>query len=142
MSMAGVDAPSLREIVSKESAPRSFYDRDAALRFTDLARGTSFGGGLRELAGRSALLATESQLTSALALIELEGVARRIVILPPDADPANLAAIISIAGIDAAVVDEGTRRTRRLIVSRASYANQRSSLWRTIRRRAFTLNGS
>ena len=108
MSMAGVDAPSLREIVAKEGPPRSFYDRGAALRFTDLARGTSFGDRLRELAGRSVLLATESQLTGALALIELEGVARRIVILPPDADPAHLAAIISIAGIDAVVVDEGT----------------------------------
>src|SRR6476620_1563430 len=76
MSMAGVDAPSLREIVAKEVTPRSFYDRGTALRFTDLARGTSLGGHPRELAGRSVLLATESQLTSALALIELEGVAR------------------------------------------------------------------
>jgi hypothetical protein len=105
--MAGVDAPPLREIVAKQSTPRSFFDRGAALRFTDLARGSSFGGRLRELAGRSVLLATESQLTSALALIELEGVARRIVILPPDADPAHFPAIISIAGIDAAVTDEG-----------------------------------
>ena len=103
----GVDAPSLREIVAKEGTPRSFYDRGAALRFTDLARGTSFGDRLRELAGRSVLLATESQLTSALALIELEGVARRIVILPPDADPAHLPAIIAIAGIDAVLTDEG-----------------------------------
>ena len=108
MSMAGVDAPSLREIVAEQGTPRSFYDRSAALRFTDLARGTSFGDRLRELAGRWVLLATESQLTGAPALIELEGVARRIVILPPDADPAHLAAIISIAGIDAVVVDEGT----------------------------------
>src|SRR5580704_9348197 len=107
MSMAGVDAPSLREIVAEQGTPRSFYDRGTALRFTDLARGTSLGGHPRELAGRSVLLATESQLTGALALIELEGVARRIVILPPDADPAHLAAIISIAGIDAVVVDEG-----------------------------------
>ena len=105
--MAGVDAPSLRDIVSKESTPRCFFDRGVALRFADLARGTGFGGRLRELAGRSVLLATESQLTSALALIELEGVARRIVILPPDADPAHFPAIISIAGIDAAVTDEG-----------------------------------
>jgi acyl-coenzyme A synthetase/AMP-(fatty) acid ligase len=107
MSMAGVDAPSLREIVAKEGTPRSFYDRGTALRFTDLARRTSLGGHLRELAGRSVLLATESQLTSALALIELEGVARRIVILPPDADPAHLPAIIAIADIDAVLTDEG-----------------------------------
>jgi len=108
MSMAGVDAPSLRDVVAQKNAPRSFYDRDTALRFTDLARGTSFGDGLRALAGRSVLLATASQLTSALALIELEGLARRIVILPPDADPAHLPAIVSTAGIDAAVIDDGT----------------------------------
>jgi acyl-CoA synthetase (AMP-forming)/AMP-acid ligase II len=105
--MAGVDAPSLREIVAEQSTPRSFFDRGGALRFTDLARGSSFGGSLPELVGRSVLLATATQLTSALALIELEGVARRIVILPPDADPAHFSAIISIAGIDAAVTDEG-----------------------------------
>jgi acyl-CoA synthetase (AMP-forming)/AMP-acid ligase II len=108
MSMAGVDAPSLRGIVAQIDAPRSFYDCGAALRLTDLARGTSFGPGLRELAGRSVLLVTASQLTSALALIELEGLARRIVILPPDADPAHLPAIISLAGIEAAVIDDGT----------------------------------
>ena len=74
----------------------------------ELAHGTSLGGRLPELAGRSVLLATASQLTSALALIELEGVARRIVILPPDADPAHLATVIAVAGIDAAVIDAGT----------------------------------
>ena len=72
MSMAGVDAPSLRGFVARIDAPRSFFDRGAAMRFTDLARGTSLGAGLRELGGRSVLLATASQLTSACALIELE----------------------------------------------------------------------
>src|SRR6185503_19429710 len=105
--MAGVDAPSLREVIGKESAPRSFLDRGAAARFSELARGTSLGGRLPALAGRSVLLATASQLTSALALIELEGVVRRIVILPPDADPAHLATVISVAGVDAAVIDAG-----------------------------------
>jgi acyl-CoA synthetase (AMP-forming)/AMP-acid ligase II len=74
----------------------------------ELARGTCLGGGLPALAGRSVLLATASQLTSALALIELQGLARRIVILPPDADPAHLAAVVATAGVDAAVIDEGT----------------------------------
>jgi acyl-CoA synthetase (AMP-forming)/AMP-acid ligase II len=41
-------------------------------------------------------------------LIELDGVARRIVILPPDARPEHLAAVIDIAGIDAVVADDGT----------------------------------
>ena len=41
-------------------------------------------------------------------MIELDGVARRLVILPPDADAEHLAAVIAIAGIDAVVTDDGT----------------------------------
>ena len=106
--MAGVDAPSLRAAIANAKAPRFFWDRAASVRFTDLDRGTSFGGRLAELAGRSVLLATASQLTSALALIELDGIARRIVILPPDAAAEHLGAVIAIAGIDAVVIDDGT----------------------------------
>jgi acyl-coenzyme A synthetase/AMP-(fatty) acid ligase len=106
--MSAVNAPSLREIVAKAGAPRSFYGAETAVRFTDLVGGTAFGGRLGELAGKSVLLAAEGQLASALALIELQGVARRIVILPPDADPAHLPAIITTAGIEAAVIDDCT----------------------------------
>jgi acyl-CoA synthetase (AMP-forming)/AMP-acid ligase II len=106
--MAGVDAPSLRAAIANAKAPRFFWDRAASIRFTDVGRGTSFGGRLAELAGRAVLLATASQLTSALALIELDGIARRIVILPPDAAAEHLGAVIAIAGVDAAVIDDGT----------------------------------
>jgi acyl-CoA synthetase (AMP-forming)/AMP-acid ligase II len=106
--MAGADAPSLRALVARHAPACSFFDRGLVLCMRELAHGTSLGGGLPALAGRSVLLATASQLTSALALIELEGVARRIVILPPDADPAHLATVIAAAGIDAAVIDAGT----------------------------------
>jgi acyl-coenzyme A synthetase/AMP-(fatty) acid ligase len=112
--MAGAEAPALRDAIANATAPRFFWDRAASVRYTDfdcgtsLNRGTSLGGRRAELAGRSVLVATASQLTAALALIELDGIARRLLILPPDADPAHLAAVIDIAAIDAAVVDEGT----------------------------------
>jgi acyl-CoA synthetase (AMP-forming)/AMP-acid ligase II len=106
--MAGVDAPSLRAAIANAKAPRFFWDRAASIRFTDLDRGTCFGGRLAELAGRSVLLATASQLTSALALIELDGLARRIVMLPPDAAAEHLGAVIAIGGVDAVVIDDGT----------------------------------
>ena len=67
------------------------------------------------MAGKSVLVATGSQLTTALALIELDGVARRLAILPPDADPDHFAAIVAGADIDAVVVDPklgGKRRFR------------------------------
>src|SRR5262249_13564665 len=106
--MAGADAPSLRAIVARHGPACSFFDRGAAPCMRELAHGTSLGGRPPPLPGRSGLPASASQLTSALALIELEGVARRIVILPPDADPAHLATVIAAAGIDAAVIDAGT----------------------------------
>jgi acyl-coenzyme A synthetase/AMP-(fatty) acid ligase len=101
--MACTEARSLRQYVG--SAERYFFDRNARAPIADLAGGTALGGRLEELAGKSVLLATGSQLTTALALIELDGVVRRLTILPPDIDPAHLGAIVAGAEIDAVVVD-------------------------------------
>jgi acyl-coenzyme A synthetase/AMP-(fatty) acid ligase len=120
MNMAGGEARSLRDYVAIAPAPRFFWDQAASARFTDLdggtslggtsLGGTSLGGGVAALAGRSVLLATAGQLTTALALIELDGTVRRLTILPPDADDAHLAAVIAAAGIDAVVIDDGSPR--------------------------------
>ena len=64
--------------------------------------------GLPSFAGRSIVVATSSQLATALALIELDGVARRLTILPPDTAADHLAALIACAEADAVVVDPGT----------------------------------
>ena len=47
-------------------------------------------------------------MAAGLALIELDGVARRLLILPPDADPAHLQALFAAAEIDAVVTDSET----------------------------------
>ena len=47
----------------------------------------------------------KSQLTAALALIELDGVARRMVLCPPDLAPEHLPGVIRAAGADACVRD-------------------------------------
>jgi acyl-CoA synthetase (AMP-forming)/AMP-acid ligase II len=107
--MVRAEAPALRDYLANAKAPGFFWDRAATARFTDLDRGTSLGGRLSELAGRSVLLATQSQLTTALALIELDGIARRLVILPPDVEPGHLDAVIAAADADAIVVDEDVR---------------------------------
>jgi acyl-CoA synthetase (AMP-forming)/AMP-acid ligase II len=101
-------APSLRERIADAAPERFFWDRAARLCVNYLARGTSLGGRLAELKDRSVVVATSSQLTSALALIELDGVARRITILPPDTAADHLGALIACAEIDAAVVEDGT----------------------------------
>ncbi len=103
--MARAEAPSLRRHIENASADQFFFDRATTVRVADLDRGTSLNGRLAELAGRSILIATTSQLTSGLALIELDGVARRITILPPDVDPTHLSTLITNAEVDAAVVD-------------------------------------
>jgi acyl-CoA synthetase (AMP-forming)/AMP-acid ligase II len=108
MNMAGVNTPPLRHIVGNGKAPRFFWDRVGRVKFTDLARGTALGGRLDDLAGRSVLVATASQLTTALAMIELDGVASRIVVLPPDADVEHIEAIVALAQVDAVVIDRGT----------------------------------
>jgi acyl-coenzyme A synthetase/AMP-(fatty) acid ligase len=101
-------APSLRGRIADAAPERFFWDRAARLCVNQLARGTSLGGRLAELAGRSVVIATSSQLTSALALIELDGVARRLTILPPDTAADHLAALIACAEADAVVIDAGT----------------------------------
>ncbi len=58
-------------------------------------------------------------MTTALALIELDGVARRLTILPPDADPDHFAALIAGAEIDAVVIDRGSPAQRRIRSSRS-----------------------
>ena len=104
--MARTEVRSLRGFVTNAPAPRYLRAPDAEARYTDLVRGTIFGGRLDGLAGRSVLLATGSQITTALALVELDGCARRLLILPPDADPSHLDAVVSAAGIDAVVLDD------------------------------------
>jgi acyl-coenzyme A synthetase/AMP-(fatty) acid ligase len=106
--MAHTEAQSLRQRLGSGSSEPWFWDRAASAPVTDLRRGTSLGGRFGDLADRSVLIATASQLTTALALIELDGVARRVLVLPPDADPAHLAALIADAEIDAIVVDRNT----------------------------------
>jgi acyl-CoA synthetase (AMP-forming)/AMP-acid ligase II len=55
--------------------------------------------------GRSVLVATGDQLATALALIELDGVAGRLVICPPDVPPKHLPSVINKCGVDAIVSD-------------------------------------
>src|SRR5262249_29320921 len=68
-----------------------------------LVDGSSLDQPLSELAGRSVLLATRDQLTSALALIELDGIARRIVLCLPDLPDEHLSKVIALAQADALV---------------------------------------
>jgi acyl-coenzyme A synthetase/AMP-(fatty) acid ligase len=61
--------------------------------------------GLEKLRGRNVMLATRTQLASALALIELDGIARRVVLCTPDLTPEQFASATATAEADAMVLD-------------------------------------
>jgi acyl-coenzyme A synthetase/AMP-(fatty) acid ligase len=106
--MAAPDTPALRDAVADAPAARYFRDRTGFARFTDLRSGTSLDKSRTELAGRSVLVATSSQLTTARALIELDGVVRRLLIVPPDAESEHLGAVIEAASIDTVIAAAST----------------------------------
>ena len=60
---------------------------------------------LEELRDRSILIATKGQLQTALALIELDGLARRVVLYPGDMPRAHIPSVIATAKIDALLSD-------------------------------------
>jgi acyl-coenzyme A synthetase/AMP-(fatty) acid ligase len=82
-----------------------FHGRGASVALAELAAGSTFGTELETLRGRSVLIAVREQLAAALALIELDGLARRMVLCTPDLTPEQLAAVAATAEADAIVLD-------------------------------------
>jgi acyl-CoA synthetase (AMP-forming)/AMP-acid ligase II len=92
----------------RNDAPSSgghLWAAGASVALEMLARGTSLGGALPALHGRSVLLAMEHQLATALALIELDGVAGRLILCPPGLSAEHRCHVIVGAGVDAIVSD-------------------------------------
>jgi len=87
---------------------RFLWGSAAGVSFGDLREGSALGGRTEELRNRSVLVATKAQLTAALALIELDGVARRLVLWPSDLRREDLPFVLNAAAVDAIVIDEGT----------------------------------
>src|SRR5881296_3902082 len=84
---------------------RFLWGADASVSLGDLALGSSLGGRVEELRGRSVLVATGDQLTAALALVELDGIARRLVLCPPDVPSEHVPFVKTAAAVDALVSD-------------------------------------
>jgi acyl-coenzyme A synthetase/AMP-(fatty) acid ligase len=72
----------------------------------DLLSKTSLHGLISQLCGRSILVATHDQLTAALAMIELDGVADRLILWPPGVSEEHLTGVVAKAGVDAIVTDD------------------------------------
>src|SRR5271157_5041970 len=75
---------------------------------SDLVAGSTLDGRGEELRGRSVLVMTTDQHAAALALLELDGIARRIVLYPPDLPLEYLPFVIDAATVDAIVSDRTT----------------------------------
>lgn len=88
---------------------RFLWGPDATVSLGDLVGGSILCGRGEELRGRSVLVATTDQLTAASALIELDGIARRLILCPPDLAMEYVPFVIASAGVDAIVSDRTAR---------------------------------
>ncbi|WP_439392889.1 class I adenylate-forming enzyme family protein [Bradyrhizobium sp. PMVTL-01] len=100
------DSIALRHYLDRGPKNRTISDARQSVSLTDLIEHSCLAGECSELSGRSVLLATSRQLLCALAMIELDGVARRMLLCPPDLDWERLQALVEQAGIDTIVTDQ------------------------------------
>src|SRR5271168_1850990 len=87
-------------ISSGGQAAGVFHGRSGSVAFQELAAGSILGSELESFRGRSVLLAMREQLSTALALLELDGVARRLVLCTPDLTPEQIAGVRATAEAD------------------------------------------
>ncbi len=107
--MSPREGSALRDYLDPELTGRTLSDPRQIVSLTELAGETCLGGRLGELSGRSVLLAVADQLSSALAMMEIDGVARRMLLCPPDLNADHIQALVEDAGIDAVVTDSPAR---------------------------------
>jgi acyl-coenzyme A synthetase/AMP-(fatty) acid ligase len=81
------------------------FGAEATVSWSHLLQGSALDGRGDELHGRSVLLATHDQLTCLWALMELDGVASRVVLYPPDLSMEHLAYVTKAAAIDVLASD-------------------------------------
>jgi acyl-coenzyme A synthetase/AMP-(fatty) acid ligase len=110
MSMLRNSRASLRDGLGAAGnlGTRSVFGAEATIAWSDLIAGTMLSGRANELCGRSVLVATTSQLTAIATQVELDGVARRIVLYPPDLSLEHLSHVAHAAAVEAIVSDRTT----------------------------------
>src|SRR5215831_8961153 len=97
---------SIREYLAESDVSRRWiWGSSARAAVGDLLGGSCLTVQREEVRGKSVLLKTQGQLTAALALIELDGLASRIVVCPPDLPSHHLESVIACADVDAIVSD-------------------------------------
>jgi acyl-coenzyme A synthetase/AMP-(fatty) acid ligase len=101
----------LRDYLGPELKGRTISDARHVVSLTDILTKTCLDGRLSELSGRSVLISVTGQLIAGLAMIEIDGIALRMLLCPPDLNPDYLSALIADAEIDAVITDQPERWT-------------------------------
>src|SRR5512140_4039557 len=103
MKMSPREIFALRNYLGSDLRARILSDARQVVSLTSILDETCLVGRFGQLAGRSVLLAVSDQLISAIAMTEIDGVARRMLLCPPDLNPDHVQALIEDAEIDAVV---------------------------------------
>ena len=100
---------SLWSLIAPAEAPAPCFLADSRSRISiaQLAGHTWLGGELQALRGRSVLILTGRQLATAVAVAEIDGIARRMVLCTPDLSRAHMMSALVDAEIDTIVADDG-----------------------------------
>jgi acyl-coenzyme A synthetase/AMP-(fatty) acid ligase len=107
--MRSPDGRSLWDLTVAGGLPPRRFVADSAGRFAlaDFAAAGTLAGGGEALRGRTVLISCERQVPAVQALLQLDGIARRILLCPPDLAPEHVPAVIAEAEVDA-IVSDGT----------------------------------
>src|SRR5450755_4482622 len=111
MKMSPREAFALRDYLGADLKGRTISDARQVVSLTDILGETCLADRLGELSGRSVLLAVTDQLISGIAMTELDGVARRMLLCPPNLDADHVKTLIEDAEIDAVITDHPERWT-------------------------------
>ncbi len=104
--MPQAERPSLRTLTLAPGVAGRFVADDASrVMLQGLATGSALTGGPDGLLGRRVMVTTGPQLPTVLAMLELDGIAARVLLCPPDLPPEHLPAILAEAQVDAIVTD-------------------------------------
>src|ERR1700730_16445779 len=109
MKMSPREIFALRDNPTPDLKGRTISDARQTVSLTNIRAETCLFGRPGQLAGRSVLLAVADQLISAIAMTELDGIARRMLLCPPDLNPDHVQTLIEEAEIDAVVTDHPAR---------------------------------
>src|SRR5882757_2975222 len=109
MKMSPREIFALRDYLDPGLKDRTLSDARREASLSGITDHTCLKGRLAELSGKSVLLAVTGQFLAAVVMLEVDGIARRMLLCPPDLDADHLQAIIGDAEIDAVVTDQPDR---------------------------------